>query len=1108
MNLSDISKRYTQHNSYKALLNATLKGKDSIKIKSLNGSANAIICALLFAQKNNTILVMLPEKEDASYFYYDLVQLVGEEKAWFFPSSYKRSVVYKKTDPANIILRTEVLSKLSMAEPIIIVTYPESAVEKVVPGEDLKGLAQEISVGAKLDLSFLAEVLDDFGFERVDFVFEPGQYALRGGIIDIFSYSSEYPVRIDFFCDEIESIRTFDTETQLSIQKRDKITLLPDLRTTAKPEENISLLKALPNDAILWFKDQNIFSDKVEEIKNNALAAQEEDEYSIEKSLAGKEDFSGNLPFLQIKTGSGQGKKYDATIDFPTVPQPAFQKNFDLLFDHIKRSEESGYTTYILSNSEKQMERLQAIFEDSGHRQTFTPVNGIVHEGFTDNELLINVFTDHQIFERYHRVKLRTDRLKSGNASLTLKEINQLNPGDYVVHSDHGVGTFGGLVRTELNGKMQEVIKLIYKDNDVLFVSIHSLHRISKFRGKDSEAPRINKLGTGTWQKMKSSAKNKVKDIARDLIKLYAKRREEKGFAFSPDSYMQNELEASFIYEDTPDQEKATLNIKQDMEQEMPMDRLICGDVGFGKTEIAIRAAFKAVADNKQVAVLVPTTILAFQHYNTFKSRLENFPVNIDYVSRFRKTSEIKEVLKNLKERKTEILIGTQRMISKDVEFKDLGLFIVDEEQKFGVATKEKLKAIKVNVDTLTLTATPIPRTLQFSLLGARDLSVINTPPPNRYPIQTEVHTLSESIIREAIYHELDRNGQVFFIHNRVQNIHEVETMIRRAVPEARTVVGHGQMDGKQLEKVMLDFIAGKYDILLATTIIESGLDIPNANTILINNAQNFGLSELHQLRGRVGRSNKKAFCHLLAPPLASLPADSRRRLQAVESFSELGSGFNIALQDLDIRGAENLLGGEKIGFIANIGLETYHQILNEAMLELQDTEFSELFKDRRTEMPQSAFINDCQIESDLELLIPSSYVANITERMNLYRELDNIKEERELLDFESKLADRFGALPAPAKDLLHIVRLRWLAIALGIEKIILKNNVMITFFISDQSSRYYETDTFKYILGYLQKHPNTCKIKDTGEKLSLFYNPVKNTHKAIELLQQLQKKS
>lgn len=1107
MNINEVIHTFQNDETVSSLEKAFEKSKQSIRLSNLHGSSKSLLCAHLFNTQKRSILVMLPDKEEASYFYYDLVQLIGDEHAFYFPSSYKRSVVYKKSDPANIILRTEVLNNLSNKQSMVVVTFPEAAVEKVVLGEEIKSQSQEIKIGDKLDISFLSEVLDEYGFERVDFVFEPGQYALRGGIMDIFSFSGEYPVRVDFFGDEIESIRTFDTETQLSIQKRDKVILLPDLRTLQHKNNSTPITGAFPEDTLFWFNSRELFAEKVQEIKDAAIVSfketsdQDNSSFFDSENLCGKSDFMNTGLFSSLETGLGGTLNFDAHLTFSTTPQPKFQKNFALLFEYLKESEDKGYSTYILSNSEKQHERLKAIFEDSGSHISYTPISAILHEGFTDNNLMMNVFTDHQIFERYHRVRLRTDRLNSGNASLSLKEINQLNPGDYVVHTDHGVGKFGGLARTDINGKMQEVIKLVYRDNDVIFVSIHALHRISKFKGKDGDPPKINKLGSGAWQKMKASAKGKIKDIARDLIKLYAKRREEKGYAFNPDTYMQTELEASFIYEDTPDQEKATQNVKADMEQEVPMDRLVCGDVGFGKTEIAIRGAFKAVTDGKQVAILVPTTILAFQHFNTFNSRLKDFPVTVEYVSRFRKASEIKDVLKRLKAGQVDILIGTHRLISKDVEFKDLGLLVVDEEQKFGVATKEKLKSLKVNVDTLTLTATPIPRTMQFSLLGARDLSIINTPPPNRYPIQTELHALNENIIREAIYYELERNGQTFFIHNRIQNIHEVEAMLRRAVPEARIVVGHGQMDGKKLENILLDFIDGQYDVLLATTIIESGLDIPNANTILINNAQNFGLSELHQLRGRVGRSNKKAFCYLLSPPLTTLPADARRRLQAIESFSDLGSGFNIALQDLDIRGAGNLLGGEQSGFIANIGLETYHQILNEAMLELQETEFKDLFQDRRSDNAPTTFISDCVIESDLELLIPSSYVSNITERMNLYRELDNIKEEKDLNLFVEKLKDRFGEIPEKTTELIHVVRLRWDAIKTGIEKIILKNGIMITYFISDQNSSYYESETFTHILEYLKNNPKACKIKDTGDKLSLVFENVKKIDEAIGVL-------
>ncbi|MDA3930542.1 MAG: transcription-repair coupling factor, partial [Prolixibacteraceae bacterium] len=795
----------------------------------------------------------------------------------------------------------------------------------------------------------------------------------------------------------------------------------------------------------------------------------------------------------------------NATVfQFVTAPQPQFNKNFDLLAHDLKQASANNYQNYILSNNEKQIERLQAIFDDRDFNVNFSPLNFTLHEGFIDRDLLLIFYTDHQIFERYHRYKLQTSN--KAKESISIKELNKLHQGDYVVHIDHGIGKFAGLVKTEVNGKTQEAIRLVYRDDDSLLVNIHSLHRISKYKGKDGGEPKINKLGTGAWQKMKSRAKSKVKDIAKDLIALYANRLEEKGFSFSPDTYMQQELEASFVYEDTPDQSKSTQSIKEDMERQMPMDRMVCGDVGFGKTEVAIRAAFKAIADNKQVAVLVPTTILAFQHYKTFTERLKDFPANIGYISRLRKAADVKTTLNELKEGKIDILIGTHRLVGKDVQFKDLGLLIIDEEQKFGVAVKEKLKQLKVNVDTLTLTATPIPRTLQFSLMGARDLSIIQTAPPNRYPIVTEVHGFNEAIIQEAINYEIDRNGQVFFIHNRVQNIYEFEGFIKKACPSARVIVGHGQMDGPKLEKVMLDFIDGKYDVLIATTIIESGLDIPNANTIIINNAQNFGLSELHQLRGRVGRSNKKAFCYLLAPPMTSLSAEARRRLKAIEEFSELGSGFNIAMRDLDIRGAGNMLGAEQSGFIADIGFETYHRILNEAIMELKQNDFKGVFEMKDNSEANQAFtnvkfMNDCTIDTDMELRFPESYVNSIAERMALYRELDNIEAEEQLLTFEQNLIDRFGKIPTQTKELIEVVRLRWTAINLGMERIILKRNKMICHFISDPQSSFYQSPTFTTILAWIQHNPGKCKIKEDKNKLSMIFQNVTDIQHSRDIL-------
>ena len=1082
-----------------------LKNSGKIGLNGLHGSSNSLWLALLFKQKQQPVLCVLEDKEAAAYFHNDLSSFLTEEVLSFFPTSYQRSIRHEQTDPANIILRTDTLNQARLHPNRIIVTYPEALVEKVITEGEMRSQLLDISVGDTLSIEFVNEVLHEYGFERVDFVYEPGQYSIRGGIIDIFSYSNEYPYRIDFFGDEVDSIRAFDTENQLSVASRDKITIVPDLKEAS--QERVTLIEFLQKNTIVWSKNlklaigrcQLIFEDTVEHFKDK-------EQSHIEEAISSADILVRQLLERAIfETGTKPLFDAEFTLQFNQSAQPLFHKNFDLISENLIDLADKGYINHVLSGNDKQIERLERIFEDTGNKIHFTPIMTVIHEGFIDHDLQNTFYTDHQLFDRYHRFKLKTDNYRNSKGKISLKELNQLNVGDYVVHSEHGVGRFGGLVKMDLNGKPQEVIKLIYKNEDILFASIHSLHRISRYKGKEGQAVKVNKLGNGAWQKLKEKAKKKVKDIAEDLIKLYSKRLKESGHAFSADTFLQTELEASFIYEDTPDQQKATQAVKEDMEKEIPMDRLVCGDVGFGKTEVAIRAAFKAVTEGKQVAVLVPTTILAFQHYNTFKNRLKDFPVRVEYMSRMRKAAEIKETIKGLKSGEVNIVIGTHRLTGKDVQFNDLGLLIIDEEQRFGVAIKEKLKTLRVNVDTLTLTATPIPRTLQFSLMGARDLSVISTPPPNRYPIQTEVHAFGEDIIRDSIRYELDRNGQVFFIHNRIQNIQEVEAMIRRAVPEARTIIGHGQMDGAKLEKVLLDFMAGDYDVLIATTIIESGLDIPNANTIIINHAQNFGLSELHQLRGRVGRSNKKAFCYLLAPPIQTLPDDSRRRMMAIETFSDLGSGIQIAMQDLDIRGAGNLLGGEQSGFIADIGLETYNRILKEAMQELSEGEYKELFQQRQSDqLLTKTFVTDCTVESDLEMLIPDAYVTNIAERMNLYRELDNITDEKELGYFEKKLIDRFGEIPEPTMELMTLVKMRWLAERLGIEKIILKNEKMLTHFVANIESPFYQSDIFMGIIQFLQNNPKFCRMKESKEKLTLIFDKVPSISKAFETLSEI----
>ena len=935
---------------------------------------------------------------------------------------------------------------------------------------------------------------------------------MRGSILDVFSFSYEFPYRIDFFGNEVETIRSFDVETQLSKEKLDSIYIVPEM--TKGNRTNSSLLDSLPSETLLASKDMAWVKERIGSIWNEEpITGDEESFANIEqlraKLITGEDFLHAVLGFCRLHFGTRPMGVADATLTFSMEAQPIYHKNFDLVSESFHKYLEDGYTLYILSDVEKQATRIRAIFEDRGDDIPFTSVNKTIHEGFADETLRVCLFTDHQLFDRFHKFNLKSDKARSGKLSLSLKELNQFTTGDYIVHIDHGVGQFGGLVRTEVNGKMQEAIRLIYQNNDIIFVSIHSLHKLSKYKGKDSgEPPKLSKLGTGAWEKMKERTKSKVKDIARDLILLYSKRKQEKGFAYSPDSFMQHELEASFIYEDTPDQMKATADVKADMENDRPMDRLICGDVGFGKTEVAIRAAFKAVSDNKQVAVLVPTTVLAFQHYQTFSERLKDFPCRIEYISRARTAKEIRETLKDLKEGNINIIIGTHRIVGKDVTFKDLGLLIIDEEQKFGVSVKEKLRQLKANVDTLTMTATPIPRTLQFSLMGARDLSSITTPPPNRYPVQTEVERFNPDIIREAINFEMSRNGQVFFINNRIQNIYEMEVLVKREVPDARIAVGHGQMEPEKLEKIILDFVNYEYDVLIATSIVESGIDVPNANTIIINNAQQFGLSDLHQLRGRVGRSNRKAFCYLLSPPLSSLTQEARRRLQAIENFSELGSGIHIAMQDLDIRGAGNMLGAEQSGFIADLGYETYQKILEEAVDELKAEEFADLYSNATENRPDtgSEYVRETYIESDLELMFPPTYIPNDSERVSLYRELDKMEEERDILAFTERLKDRFGKVPKEGKELIRVVRLRRMAKTLGMEKVILKKGQMSIFLVTNPESPYYESEAFDKLLGFIQKHPRECTLREQNGKRSIVIKNVPTVEVACNYLDEIGK--
>ena len=1114
LEVQDLLKQYAAHPQV-AALNTLLKNKTSrnIFLKGLNGSGAAMIIASLFSKRRGSYVCVLNDLEDAGYFYHDLVQLTGGDGIYFFPSAYRRAIKYGHVDPANEILRTEVLSTLQdPTAPFIIVTYPEALAEKVISREILKENTLKISVSERLDNMFVSDVLDEYGFEQVDYVYEPGQYAMRGSILDVFSFSYEFPYRIDFFGNEVETIRSFDVETQLSKEKLDSIYIVPEM--TKGNRTNSSLLDSLPSETLLASKDMAWVKERIGSIWNEEpITGDEESFANIEqlraKLITGEDFLHAALGFCRLHFGTRPTGVADATLTFSMEAQPIYHKNFDLVSESFHKYLEDGYTLYILSDVEKQATRIRAIFEDRGDDIPFTSVNKTIHEGFADETLRVCLFTDHQLFDRFHKFNLKSDKARSGKLSLSLKELNQFTTGDYIVHIDHGVGQFGGLVRTEVNGKMQEAIRLIYQNNDIIFVSIHSLHKLSKYKGKDSgEPPKLSKLGTGAWEKMKERTKSKVKDIARDLILLYSKRKQEKGFAYSPDSFMQHELEASFIYEDTPDQMKATVDVKADMENDRPMDRLICGDVGFGKTEVAIRAAFKAVSDNKQVAVLVPTTVLAFQHYQTFSERLKDFPCRIEYISRARTAKEIRETLKDLKEGNINIIIGTHRIVGKDVTFKDLGLLIIDEEQKFGVSVKEKLRQLKANVDTLTMTATPIPRTLQFSLMGARDLSSITTPPPNRYPVQTEVERFNPDIIREAINFEMSRNGQVFFINNRIQNIYEMEALVKREVPDARIAVGHGQMEPEKLEKIILDFVNYEYDVLIATSIVESGIDVPNANTIIINNAQQFGLSDLHQLRGRVGRSNRKAFCYLLSPPLSSLTQEARRRLQAIENFSELGSGIHIAMQDLDIRGAGNMLGAEQSGFIADLGYETYQKILEEAVDELKAEEFADLYSNATENRPDtgSEYVRETYIESDLELMFPPTYIPNDSERVSLYRELDKMEEERDILAFTERLKDRFGKVPKEGKELIRVVRLRRMAKTLGMEKVILKKGQMSIFLVTNPESPYYESEAFDKLLGFIQKHPRECTLREQNGKRSIVIKNVPTVEVACNYLDEIGK--
>ncbi|RJE71570.1 transcription-repair coupling factor [Reichenbachiella sp. MSK19-1] len=1085
-----------------------------VRIKGLVGSMDAVVAAAVFQTNHQNHIFILHEKEEAAYFHNDLQNILGDKEVLLFPSSYKRPYQFEETENANILMRAEILNRINNKASTgeLIVTYPEALTEKVINKKSLVENTWTAKVGESIDADFLSELLITYGFEKDDFVYEPGQFAIRGGIIDVYSYAGELPYRIELFGDEIESIRTFDPESQLSKDKLKTVNIIPNIQTKLLEEQRQSFMDYVPNNSKIWMKDgqQTLdIIDKYFEKANDSFGAimEASDQSSIvlkpDQLFETSESFSTAIEkYAKIEFGNRYYSKGGHEFQFEISGQPSFQKNFELMADSFESYQEKGYSTVIASESEKPVQQLQSIFEEINPFIKFDSLILSLRQGFIDNNQQVAIFTDHQLFERFHKYAVRQKHSKS--KALTLKELRTLNPGDYIVHVDHGIGRFAGLDIVEVNGNKQESVRIIYRDDDLLYLSIHSLHKISKYSGKESAPPQVSKLGSPEWENKKKKVRSKVKDIAKELIALYAKRKAAPGFAFSEDTYHQAEMETSFIYEDTPDQAKATEDLKIDMQKAHPMDRLVCGDVGFGKTEVAIRAAFKAAIEGKQVAVLVPTTILAMQHYHTFKSRLEGFAVEVEYINRFRTTKEIKNVLQRVKEGKVNILIGTHRIVNKDVQFQDLGLLVIDEEQKFGVKIKDKLKEMKVNVDTLTLSATPIPRTLHFSLMGARDLSIIATPPPNRQPVTTELHVFSEEVTRDSISYELRRGGQVFFVHNKVSDIESIANLIHRLVPDARVGVAHGQMEGPKLEKVMLKFIEGEYDVLVSTNIIESGLDIPNANTIIINSAQNFGLSDLHQMRGRVGRSNKKAFCYMFTPPTSKLSSDARKRLSALEEFSDLGDGFKVAMRDLDIRGAGNLLGGEQSGFITDIGFDMYHKILDEAVQDLKENEFKELFADQKDDL-MKALINDCVIETDLEILIPEDYVKNITERLSLYTQLDNIESNSELAVFGQSVEDRFGKIPTSVLQLFETVKLRWLAIDLGFEKIVIKNGRMRCYFPPQENEKYYSSPVFGLVMGYIQQHPKDYQIKEMKGKLMLIIKDVEEIEVAIRQLDNIQ---
>ena len=1089
-------------------------------LSGLLGSALSFVMRSLFKKSELPFLIVVNNKEEAAYYLNDLEQMIGEQDVLFYPGSFRRPYQIEETDNANVLLRAEVLNRInSRKKPAVIVTYPEALFEKVVTRKELDKNTLKVTVGDKISIDFINEVLFEYEFKRVDFITEPGEFSVRGGIVDVFSFSNDNPYRIEFFGDEVESIRSFDVATQLSILQQKKITIIPNVENKVFQENRESFLDYISEKTVIVIQNTEDFLLQLDKQFGKAEEAFAKLSQEIKRStpeqlfLNQTEFIKRALDFSIVELSSKAIFRTTKKFEYYIQPQPSFNKQFDLLLNNLSENHFNGYKNHLFCSNDAQAKRFHDIFEtldeanSENIRKQYHTVVLPLYQGFIDEENQITCYTDHQIFERYHKFNIKNGYSKKQN--ITLKELTTLAVGDYVTHIDHGIGRFGGLQKIQVEGKTQEAIKLVYADNDIVYVSIHSLHKISKYNGKDGTPPKIYKLGSNAWKILKQKTKARVKHIAFNLIQLYAKRRLEKGFQFAPDSYLQNELESSFIYEDTPDQTKSTAEVKADMESDRPMDRLVCGDVGFGKTEVAIRAAFKAVDNSKQVAILVPTTILAYQHYRTFTERLKDMPVSVGYLNRFRTAKQKAETLKLLAEGKLDILIGTHQLVNKNVVFKDLGLLIVDEEQKFGVNVKDKLKTIAANVDTLTLTATPIPRTLQFSLMAARDLSVITTPPPNRYPIETNVVGFSEELIRDAISYEIQRNGQVFFINNRIENIKEVAGMIQRLVPNAKVGIGHGQMEGRKLEELMLAFMNGEFDVLVATTIIESGLDVPNANTIFINNANNFGLSDLHQMRGRVGRSNKKAFCYFICPPYSAMTDDARKRIQALEQFSELGSGFNIAMKDLEIRGAGDLLGGEQSGFINEIGFDTYQKIMNEAIDELKENEFKDLYPEENN-LETKEYVKDLQIDTDFELLFSDEYINNVSERLSLYNELGAVKNEEELVVFQNKLIDRFGPMPPRAKALMNSIRIKWIATRIGIEKLVMKQGKMIGYFVSDQQSNYYQSNRFQEVLQFVQKNSSICKMKEkqtpAGLRLLLTFDNVKNTRTALELMEMFNK--